>query len=67
MDEMDNNREEVELGRNLEDGTHRIQFLLRSVYDLLPLPTNIHKWGLTENMKYDLCGKRGTLEHILSS
>jgi hypothetical protein len=45
----------------------RLQFLLRSVYDLLPSPANLHRWSLTENPDCPLCKKRGTLEHILSS
>ena len=45
----------------------RIQFLLRYVYDLLPTPTNLHRWGLTENPDCPLCGKPDTLEHVLSS
>ena len=45
----------------------RISFLLRSVYDLLPSPANLHRWGLIENPVCSLCEKRGTLEHALSS
>ncbi|XP_060062635.1 uncharacterized protein LOC132543183 [Ylistrum balloti] len=33
----------------------RIQFLLRSVYDVLPTPTNLHRWGMTENPNCPLC------------
>ncbi|XP_052268321.1 uncharacterized protein LOC127869705 [Dreissena polymorpha] len=45
----------------------RITFLLRSVYDLLPSTSNLHRWGLQENPKCQLCDKTGTMEHILSS
>lgn len=45
----------------------RIQFLLRSVYDVLPSPTNLHICGLTENPKCPLCNKLGSLEHVLTS
>jgi len=45
----------------------RISFLLRSVYDVLPTPANLHRWKLTEDPSCTLCGKRGTLEHALSS
>ncbi|RXN28661.1 reverse transcriptase [Labeo rohita] len=44
----------------------RISFLLRSVYDTLPTPTNLHKWGLREDPLCKLCGERGTMAHILS-
>lgn len=44
----------------------RISFLLRSVYDTLPSPVNLAKWGLREDPLCRLCGKRGTLAHILS-
>lgn len=33
----------LKMGRNLVEGTHRIQFILRSVYDLLPTLTNLYK------------------------
>ncbi|RXN07805.1 hypothetical protein ROHU_035438 [Labeo rohita] len=36
----------------------RISFLLRSVYDTLPTPTNLHKWGLREDPLCKLCGER---------
>ncbi|XP_052271350.1 uncharacterized protein LOC127872054 [Dreissena polymorpha] len=45
----------------------RLKFLLRSVYDLLPSPTNLHRWGLVEDPSCSLCNKPGTMEHILSS
>ncbi|XP_069136759.1 uncharacterized protein [Argopecten irradians] len=44
----------------------RIQFLLRSVYDLLPSPTNLHRWGLTETPDCPLCNRPGNLAHVLS-
>ncbi|KAL0148227.1 hypothetical protein M9458_056459 [Cirrhinus mrigala] len=44
----------------------RISFLLRSVYDTLPTPTNLHKWGFREDPLCKLCGERGTMAHILS-
>ncbi|XP_030008310.1 uncharacterized protein LOC115431800 [Sphaeramia orbicularis] len=44
----------------------RISFMLRSVYDTLPTPTNLHKWGLKEDPLCRLCGERGTMAHILS-
>ena len=45
----------------------QLQFLLRAVYDVLPTPANLHRWNLTEAPNCSLCGKRGTLDHILSS
>ncbi|XP_063050108.1 uncharacterized protein LOC134444859 [Engraulis encrasicolus] len=45
---------------------HRIKFLIQSVYDVLPSPSNLHRWGLAENPLCPLCQKAGTLEHILS-
>ncbi|XP_068595260.1 retrovirus-related Pol polyprotein from type-1 retrotransposable element R2 [Brachionichthys hirsutus] len=44
----------------------RISFLLRSVYDTLPSPTNLHRWGLREDPQCRLCGERGTMAHILA-
>jgi len=41
--------------------------LLRSVYDVLPSPTNLCIWGLAENPNCKLCGKPANLEHVLSS
>ncbi|XP_078583820.1 uncharacterized protein LOC144866333 [Branchiostoma floridae x Branchiostoma japonicum] len=45
---------------------YRISFLLRSVYDTLPSPANLHRWGLIEDPACKLCGGRGTMAHILS-
>ena len=42
-----------------------LKFLVKSVYDLLPTPSNKNKWyGSEETCK--LCGGNGTLTHILS-
>ena len=45
----------------------RIKFCLRSVYDVLPTPTNLVKWGKTEDPNCKLYGKPCTLQHVLSS
>ncbi|XP_045195004.2 uncharacterized protein LOC123550644 [Mercenaria mercenaria] len=45
----------------------RLSFLLRSVYDLLPSPSNLHRWGLQDNPICPLCDKVGTMEHVLSA
>ena len=43
-----------------------LKFLVKSVYDLLPTPSNKNIWfGSEETCK--LCGENGTLKHILSS
>ena len=44
----------------------RISFLLRSVYDTLPTPTNLHKWDMREDSLCKLCGERGTMAQIMS-
>ncbi|CAC5364749.1 unnamed protein product [Mytilus coruscus] len=44
----------------------RISFMLRSVYDALPSPSNLHQWGLIEEPSCKLCGERGTMAHIIS-
>ena len=44
----------------------RILFPLTSVYDTLPSPENLHQWGLVEDPICNLCGKRGTVEHVIS-
>ncbi|KAK7901244.1 hypothetical protein WMY93_018013 [Mugilogobius chulae] len=46
---------------------HNIKFLIGAVYDVLPSPCNLHRWGLVEKPSCLLCGRIGTLEHILSS
>lgn len=45
---------------------HRISFLIRAVYDVLPSPANLFTWGKVETPNCQLCSARGTLEHILS-
>ncbi|CAG2194166.1 unnamed protein product [Mytilus edulis] len=45
----------------------KISFLLRSVYDVLPTPTNLTMWKLIEDPSCKLCGKPANLEHVLSS
>ena len=46
---------------------HRLQSQLKSVYDVLPTPTNLATWGMTDDPKCKLCGRPANLEHILSS
>ena len=45
----------------------QLQFLLRAVYDVLPTPTNLHRWGLSPNPSCALCGGIGSLNHILTA
>ncbi|XP_063418448.1 uncharacterized protein LOC134701249 [Mytilus trossulus] len=45
---------------------YQLQFLLRLVYDVLPTPSNLHRWKLSETPDCPLCGNRGTLQHVLS-
>ncbi|XP_049337547.1 uncharacterized protein LOC125802987 [Astyanax mexicanus] len=44
----------------------RLKFLIQSVYDVLPSPSNLYCWGLAETPACPLCLGRGSLEHILS-
>jgi hypothetical protein len=46
---------------------HRVRFLLRAVYDVLPSPTNLFTWGLAQDPSCKLCQKPANLEHVLSS
>ncbi len=46
---------------------YRLRFLLKSVYDVLPSPTNLCTWGLTEDPACKLCQKPANLQHVLSS
>ena len=48
---------------NMSDS--RFSFLVKAVYDLLPTPHNKHLW-FGEEEGCELCGERGTLQHILS-
>ena len=45
----------------------RIRFLLRATYDLLPTPTNLATWGITDDPSCRLCGKPSNLQHVLSA
>ena len=44
-----------------------IRFLIKSVYDVLPSPTNLHIWGKRETPNCQLCARKGSLQNILSS
>lgn len=45
----------------------RLRFILGSVYDVLPSPSNLVRWGMREDPACTLCGGHGSLQHILSS
>ena len=55
--------------KNLLDvDTQSLSFLLKSVTDTLPTNSNLSLWGIENNDgKCKLCGKIGTLRHVLSS
>jgi len=42
-------------------------FLLRSVYGLLPTPTNLERWKLSEDPSRPQCKLRRTLQHVLTA
>ncbi len=46
---------------------HRIKFLMCSVYDFQPTPSNLHIWGMAESPSCTLCRKQANLEHVLSA
>ena len=39
----------------------QLSFLLRSVYDLLPSPTNLQLWKMSDDPTCPLCGKIGSM------
>ena len=45
----------------------RISHLFRSVYDLLPSPSNLCLWKVTDSPNCKLCEKPAHLKHVLSS
>ncbi|XP_061185889.1 uncharacterized protein LOC133193994 [Saccostrea echinata] len=63
------NTRQVKLGWNdiWKMEPFRLQFKLKSVYDVLPSPTNLVTWGVTDDPKCALCSKSANLEHILSA
>ena len=44
----------------------KLQFMVKAVYDLLPTPANKNTWFRTKEHMCPLCGKNGTLNHVLS-
>jgi hypothetical protein len=43
-----------------------LSFLLKAVYDVLPTPTNLVTWGITESAACQLCGGVANLRHVMS-
>ena len=44
-----------------------LSFLLLSIYDMLPSPTNLYQWKLIDDPACPLCGSPGSLKHIMSA
>ena len=44
----------------------KLSFLIKSVYNILPTPVNLHAWGLTTSNRCSVCGKTASLKHILT-
>ena len=44
----------------------RMEFMLKSTYDLLPTPNNLVPWNKKEEAACVLCKGYGNLKHILS-
>ena len=59
--------EDVEKKRVTWSDFNEIRFLIKSVYDVLPSPTNLHIWGKIETPNCQLCARKRSLKHILSS
>ena len=43
-----------------------MKVLLKAVYDVLPSPSNLYTWNLSESPNCPLCSKPANLKHILS-
>ena len=44
----------------------QLRFQIQAVYDLLPSPSNLHTWGKNDTPACQLCGGKGSLQHLLS-
>ena len=44
----------------------RLSFLVKSVYNVIPTPVNLHTRGLTSSIRCRACGKTASLKHILT-
>ena len=43
-----------------------LRFQIQALYDLLPSPWNLHTWGKGDTPVCQLCGGKGSLQHLLS-
>ena len=43
-----------------------LSFFIKAVYDVLPIPVNLHAWGLTTSDQCSACMKTVSLKHILT-
>jgi hypothetical protein len=43
----------------------RLSFMLKAIHDVLPTPTNLVQWKMTEDPNCKMCGEPSNLEHIL--
>ena len=59
--------EKLSWGKIWQMEARELSFKLKSVYDVLPSPSNLCLWGLKEDPNCKLCGKPANLEHVLSS
>ena len=59
--------EKLSWGKIGQMEARELSFKLKSVYDVLPSPSNLCLWGLKEDPNCKLCGKPANLEHVLSS
>ena len=44
----------------------KLSFLIKAVYDILPIPINLHVWRLTTSNQCRACWKTANLKHILT-
>ena len=44
----------------------KLSFHMKSVYDVLPTPVNLHAWELTTSDRCRACGKHASLKYILT-
>ena len=43
-----------------------LRFQIQAVYDVLPSKSNLHTWGKSDTPACQLCGGKGSLQHLLS-
>lgn len=47
--------------------SQRLQFQLKSVYDVLPSTTNLVTWGIKNDPNCTLCGRPANLDYVLTA